>query len=263
MKSRVIRLKPWEENGAEHIAIDFRFNAEIIATLKDIGAELSPTSGYWLMPATVGNIAFIYGHLQHFGALFNCGVKPFDKDQALLNQEKPKALSFKEICATLKACRNIKQRCLLTLMYSSGLRAGEAAGLRLNDLNYSRGSLSIRAARGREAREAILAQTSIPIIETYLKSYRPREWLFDGAVNGHLSTRGIKLILKQALIRAGIHKKCGGLTLRNSLITHMLLQNIDPFIIENLLNGSMLSPAAKFEYPGNQSVPELSNSRAS
>lgn len=239
MNSRVIRLKPWEENGSEHIAIDFRFDVGIIEVLTDLGARVSPISGYWLYPAAVGNVATLFNRLRYFGAVFNCGVKPFNKDQVAKNLSKPKALSFNEVCKMLQACRNVKQRCLLTIMYSSGLRAAEVVSLRLNDLNFNRGTITIRAARGRSTREAVLANTASPIVQTYLNSYRPTEWLFEGAVNGHQSIQGAKLIIKQALIRAGIYKACTGQTLRNSLITHLLLQNVDPYTVESILYGSV------------------------
>lgn len=241
MNSRVIRLKPWEENDTEHIAIDFRFNAEIIEILEEAGATLSPTSGYWLMPATVGNVSLLYHKLRYLGEVFNCGVKPFNKDRATNNLDKPKALSFNEICQTLKACRNIKQRCLLTLMYSSGLRVGEAVCLKLNDLNFNRGTLRITAARGRAWREAVLPETSVPIIETYLSSYDPKEWLFEGSVNGHNSILGAKIILRQALIRAGINKQVNGQTLRHSLTAHLLLQGVDARTVDKVLNGPLVT----------------------
>lgn len=243
MSEIIIRLKPWEENGDQYIALDFSFDAEIVNLLVNIGAELSPQSGYWLLPASRGMVHAIAKNFEHRARVLNCGVLPFNQKKAKENRCRPRALSFDQVCQVLKACRSIKQRCLLTLMYSSGLRASEVARIRLNDLNFRRLSISIRSERGRDAREAVLAETSIPILNSYIDSYRPKEWLFEGAVNGHQSILGTKIILKQALIRAGIHIESHGLLLRNSLACHLLGQKVEPFVIQHILNGPFLMHA--------------------
>jgi integrase len=239
MTETIIRLKPWEENGRQHIALDFGFNAEIIMLLRKLGAELSPLCGHWLLPATGGMVHAIATNFDHRARILNCGVLPFNQKKATENRSQPKALSFEQVCQMLKVCRSIKQRCLLTLMYSSGLRASEVARIRLNDLNFHRSSISIHAQRGWNSREAVLAETSMPILNSYLQSYQPKEWLFEGAVNGHQSILGTKIILKQALVRAGIYIESHGLLLRNSLACHLLLQKVEPELIENILYGPL------------------------
>ena len=238
MSSKAIRLKPWEENDREYIAVDFRFDIEIIAPLLELGAELSPLSGHWLLPASLGNLRLILDKFGYPHTVLNCGVLPFNRERAMENKVKPKALTLKQISKVLLACRSTKERCLLSLMYSSGLRFAEVARIKLNDINFYRGSITIRADRGRQTRETILCQTSIPILNAYIDSYRPGEWLFEGAVNGHQSIRGLKQILKSAMQRAGISAEAHGLLLRNSLISHLMLQGTEPEIVCLMLNGA-------------------------
>lgn len=240
MTDTIIRLKPWLENGSEYIALDFGFDAAIINQMIQIGAELSPLCGHWLLPVTRGMVHAIVKNFEHQAKVLNCGVLPFNQKKAAENKSRPRALSFDQVCLVLKACRSIKQRCLLTLMYSSGLRASEVARIRLNDLNFQRSSISIRSERGRDRREAVLAETSVPMLNNYIDNYRPKEWLFEGAVNGHQSILGTKIILKQALVRSGIHIESHGLLLRNSLACHLLAQKVEPVLVEHILNGPFL-----------------------
>ena len=240
MSETIIRLKPWKEGGSQYIAIDFSFDASIVELLMQMGAELSTNCGYWLLPVTRGMVHAIVKNFENQARVVNCGVLPYNQKKAEENRFRPRALSFEQVCQVLKACRSIKQRCLLTLMYSSGLRASEVARIRLNDLNFERSSISIRADRGRDTRETLLAETSIPMLKDYLASYRPKQWLFEGAVNGHQSILGTKIILKQALLRAGIHIESHGLLLRNSLACHLLAQKVEPVLVEHILNGPFL-----------------------
>mgnify|MGYP006288033891 CR=1 FL=1 len=243
MSNTVIRLKPWEEDGTEYIVVDFSFDAEIVFRLREMGARLSASSGYWLIPAAVGQVGLIYDVLKPVGPILNCGVIPFNRDRAQENKVRPKALSLKEVSDLLRFCRNLKQRCLLTLMYSAGLRAGEAAGLKVSDLNFEDGSIRIRAARGRPERESILTDTAVPMLKRYLEQYQPKQWLFEGPLRGHYSLRGAKLVLKQAATRAGIHKEICGQTLRHSFTAHMLLQGVNPVVIQSILNGPKIDAA--------------------
>ena len=247
MRNMIIRLKPWLENGGKHIAIDFSICPETISLIRDLGAELSPMSGYWLIPASKSNYHNLRSHLGDLYKILNYGVWPFKEQSALRNQNKPKALPWAEVTELISRSRTSKDQLMLSLMAYSGLRAYEVVSILRKDLRNDKCNLRIKAQRGNPERVVPLTEEVSSLISEYLEEYRPAVWLFEGSVRGHQSIRGIKYIMNKSLKQMGVRKEVSGSTLRNSFQVRLLTQGWDPPTVD-LVTGAGFSrpePAAR------------------
>ncbi|MCH4822781.1 site-specific integrase [Gramella lutea] len=150
----------------------------------------------------------------------------------------PGVLSKEEVIDLLRATRNLKHRCVLALIYSSGLRIGELVNLKLDDIDVDRRQVLIRQAKGRKDRYVMLAESFLPLFFNYLQTYAPRKFFAEGNKHGQYSASAIRSFLKESCRRAKIRKRVTPHTLRHSYATHMLENGIDIRYIQELLGHS-------------------------
>ena len=143
-----------------------------------------------------------------------------------------------EMCIrdSFEAVSNLKHRALLMMIYSAGLRVGEAVRLRVEDVDSERRLLHVRQGKGRKDRYVMLSEVALESLRDYWRAYRPTKWLFPGQREGcHLHERTVEKILKQACQKAGIRKDISVHTLRHSFATHLLEAGIDLRYIQEML----------------------------
>jgi site-specific recombinase XerD len=147
----------------------------------------------------------------------------------------PDVLSKDEIGRMIRCTDNLKHKCIITLIYSAGLRRSEAIQLKIVDIDQDRRMIKIRSAKGFKDRYVQLAVGVQPLIVEYLKKYRPLEWVFEG-INGRCySAESIVKIVKRAARKAGIKKRVYPHILRHSFATHHLEQGTDLRYIQEWL----------------------------
>ncbi|MGN7358533.1 tyrosine-type recombinase/integrase [Paenibacillus sp. SAF-054] len=162
----------------------------------------------------------------------------FPKEWARPKRENklPAVLSATEVSLLLGSVSNIKHRAALTLIYSAGLRISEAVRLRVQDLDAERGTIHVRQAKGRKDRYTLLSQTAYKLLEEYIRTERPRVWLFPGGTEGRpITVRSIQHVFEKAKLLAGIQKPATVHTLRHSFATHLLEAGTDIRYIQELL----------------------------
>jgi len=148
----------------------------------------------------------------------------------------PNVLSKEEISEILQALVNQKHRVMLSLIYACGLRRGELLNLKPENINSKRHLLIILNAKGRKDRIIPISDKVIGMLREYYKSYRPKEWLFEGQFPGEqYSEKSIQSVLKQALNKANISKPVTLHWLRHSYATHLLEAGTDLRYIQELL----------------------------
>jgi integrase/recombinase XerD len=151
----------------------------------------------------------------------------------------PVVLSTDEVKVLLQNTNNIKHKAMLTLIYSAGLRIGEALRLKVTDIDSERMQIFIFDAKGKKDRYAILSEKALHALRKYLKEYPVQYWLFEGQSEGQpYSARSLEEVLKKSAGKAGIKKKITIHTLRHSFATHLLEQGIDLRYIQELLGHS-------------------------
>ena len=147
----------------------------------------------------------------------------------------PNVLSKDEVRALFEATRNLKHKTLFSLIYSAGLRIGEALALKHKDLDFDRGLIHIKSAKGRKDRYTLLSKGFAELLQTYMAHYNPKVYLFEGR-NGQPYTQvSARQVLKKSLREAGIQKYATLHTLRHSFATHLLESGTDIRYIQELL----------------------------
>lgn len=148
----------------------------------------------------------------------------------------PDVLSTQEVLRILEAVENLKHRAILFLVYSSGLRVSEVVQLKQEDIDTDRNLIHIRQAKGHKDRFSVLSAVAADILSSYIKKYRPDEWLFAGAEDGkHLAIRTVQKIFENACDKAKINKDVSIHSLRHSFATHLLEGGTDLRYIQELL----------------------------
>ncbi|MDA1035514.1 MAG: tyrosine-type recombinase/integrase, partial [Chloroflexi bacterium] len=146
----------------------------------------------------------------------------------------------------------LRDRALLELLYGSGLRVSEVAGLNRRDVSV--GSRTTRVwGKGSKARMMPLGKPALDAISHYEHDGRPTlvngtsgEALFLNQRGGRLTARSVQAMVQryaeQVGIRAGVHPH----TLRHSFATHLLDGGADLRIVQELLGHS--TPSATQVY---------------
>ncbi len=86
----------------------------------------------------------------------------------------------------------LKQRIVLTLIYSAGLRGQEVINLKISDIDFERKTIHIRQSKYKKDRIVPLAESMAIGLKKYLKAENPHIWLFNGKEpDGQYSVRGL------------------------------------------------------------------------
>ncbi len=147
----------------------------------------------------------------------------------------PTVLSEEEMKALLFATQNIKHRCLMFMLYSSGLRISELLRLRWKDIDRDRMLVYIHAAKGNKDRITLLSRVAYDYLVHYMDFYQPTTWLFEGPDKGPYSASSVNKVIHHCAKLAGIHKNVSAHTLRHSFATHLLERGTDLRYIQTLL----------------------------
>lgn len=147
----------------------------------------------------------------------------------------PGVFSEKEVVKILSSVNNLKHKCILSIIYSAGLRIGESVKLRREDINLERRSIFIIAAKGKKDRYSVLSEKIIDLLKRYLDTYKPDYWLFEGQDGGQYSKSSIRKIFRRAVKEANANPYSTVHTLRHSFATHLLERGMDLRYIQVLL----------------------------
>lgn len=159
----------------------------------------------------------------------------------------PVVLSPAETERFFRAVSNLKHRALLKTTYAAGLRVSETTGLRVTDIDSSRGVIRIRQGKGRKDRYAPLSPALLEVLRDYWRACRPQPWLFPSPrTKRPLHPRSVQRACKAAAQRAGLQKTVTPHTLRHSFASHLLEAGVDVRTIQVLLGHRSLQTTALY-----------------
>ena len=147
----------------------------------------------------------------------------------------PKVLSKKEIISIIEHTNNIKHRCVVSLLYSAGLRRNELLNLVPEDIDGKRMTIKVRTGKGNKDRITILSETVLRELRDYYKIWKPKTFLFEGPMGAKYSAESVAKVVRQAAIDARIKKRVSPHMLRHSFATHLLEAGTDLRYIQVLL----------------------------
>jgi integrase/recombinase XerD len=158
----------------------------------------------------------------------------------------PKVLNRAEVQKLLEQPRGtaptaLRDRALLELMYACGLRASEAIGIEVSDLDLE---LAILRARGKGSKERVVpvGSAAIQAVRIYLERGRPT--LVHGGLVAHLfvnfrgeplTRQGLYKIVRRHAASAGLADRMSPHTLRHTFATHLLAGGCDLRSVQEML----------------------------
>jgi integrase/recombinase XerD len=161
--------------------------------------------------------------------------KKYYIDRPLKEYKLPNVLSKEDVKKILNAPSNVKHKCILTLIYSAGLRIGELIYLRKQDIKFERRIITIRKGKGAKDRITILSEKALNILLEYYKKHSPNYWVIEGPERKRYSKESVRKVFIKALKIVGIKGKYRVHDLRHSFATHLLENGTDLRYIQTLL----------------------------
>jgi integrase/recombinase XerD len=158
----------------------------------------------------------------------------------------PQVLSRAEVKRLLETPRGtepraLRDRALLELMYACGLRASEAIGLEVADLDLDEGVLRARGKGNRE-RLVPVGRQAVGAARAYLERGRQRlvgdrteTRLFVNSRGGGLTRQGLYKIVQRHAGNAGLAGRMSPHTLRHTFATHLLAGGCDLRSVQEML----------------------------
>ena len=171
----------------------------------------------------------------------------------------PEVLSRNEVCRILSCLSNRKHRCMISLIYSAGLRRSELLNLTPKDIISERMLVRIMG-KGRKCRYSLLSEKLLKELREYFKEYRPQKWLFEGETPGEpYSASALVKVLKEAASHAGIKHRVHVHMLRHSFATYLLEQGTDLRTIQELLGHNDIKTTAIYLHTSNEHKAKIPN----
>jgi site-specific recombinase XerD len=159
----------------------------------------------------------------------------------------PVVLNADEVVRFLEAVPSLKVRTALTTAYAAGLRASEAVGLKIADIDSGRMVIRVEHGKGSKDRYVMLSAQLLGILRTYWRLARPQQWLFPGRDETKpIDVQVLHAACRSARAAAGLAKRATVHTLRHSFATHLLENGTDIRIIQVLLGHCSLSTTARY-----------------
>lgn len=167
----------------------------------------------------------------------------------------PRYLHAAQLAQLLASCGEstwveLRNRAILLLLARLGLRAGEVAALRLDDIDWRNGCLLIRAGKTRRERPLPLPDEVGQALAAYLRGGRPqspdrRVFLRARPPCGPLQSSAITTIAQCALRRAGVNvSRSGAHVFRHTVATQMVRRGVALKEVADVLGHAQLETTA-------------------
>lgn len=135
----------------------------------------------------------------------------------------------------------LRDRAILELFYSSGIRISELTGLNRDDVDFFSGMVRVMG-KGAKQRLVPAGDTALTVIRKYLKTRKDSSpALFTGYHMQKLSARWIQKMIQRYLHKIGIVKKITPHSLRHTFATHLLDAGCDIRSVQEMLGHKNLS----------------------
>lgn len=144
----------------------------------------------------------------------------------------------------------LRDKLIVTLLYSSGLRVSELINLTVDNVNFEGKQLSIVGKNN--SRVILLDESTKQLIQKYLeKRTQKSNYLVVNKSGNPLTPRYVQLMIKKYGNKSGIEKKITPHILRHSYATHLFEQGVNIKIIQQLLGHSNLSTTQIYSQDAN------------
>lgn len=172
-----------------------------------------------------------------------------DLENPKLEKKIPPSLSYSQVerlfelpdTTTLMGTRD---RCMMELLYSSGLRVSELTGMNRSDISYDECIVRIRG-KGKKERIVPITQNAAHWITKYLqhpeREEEDKQAIFLNRHATRITTRSVDRIFQGYLLQSGLSMHITPHTIRHTIATHWLENGMDLKTIQMILGHTALS----------------------
>jgi integrase/recombinase XerC len=154
----------------------------------------------------------------------------------------------------------VRDRAILELLYSSGLRVSELNGIKTGDTDLTSSFVKVLGKGGVE-RIVPIGSKAINAIKYFLEKRNelaPKvDYLFINSRGGRLSVRSIARIVKKYANLSGIPKNISPHVLRHTFATHLLGSGADLRAIQEMLGHKSLSTTQRYTHASIEKIMEI------
>ena len=165
-----------------------------------------------------------------------------------------KVLTKEELSAFFNACDNSKYKMIFLLIYGSGLRIGETANLRIEDIDSKRMRIFVREGKGNKERYTILPKVSLEMLREYYKKERPKHpegYLFLNNDGNPLKVERIRVYFRRYRRKAKLNDKFVVHSLRHSFATDLIERGATLIQVKELLGHSNIRSTMEYVHVAN------------
>ena len=191
-----------------------------------------------------------------------------DIDSPRIGRPLPDTLSEQQVINLLDApdittARGLRDRTMLEVLYSTGLRVTELVGLSMQQINLQAGVLRV-IGKGSKERILPLGEVAEDWMREYLASARPElvsqyssDVVFSGRSGKPLTRQAFWYAIKKHAVNAGIRTHLSPHTLRHAFATHLLNHGADLRVVQMLLGHSDLSTTQIYTHVARERLNKL------
>ncbi|MGB1800771.1 MAG: site-specific tyrosine recombinase XerD [Gammaproteobacteria bacterium] len=189
-------------------------------------------------------------------------------DAPRLGRSLPKSLTEDEVEALLNApdveeVLGIRDKCMLEVLYATGLRVSELVGLTVQQINLRQGVIRV-TGKGNKERLVPLGEEATQWLEQYIASSRNdilnntmSDALFPSKRARAMTRQTFWHMIKRYAVIAGINKDLSPHVLRHAFATHLINHGADLRVVQMLLGHSDISTTQIYTHVARERLKDL------
>ena len=186
--------------------------------------------------------------------------KLINKKQLPMRKQKKtvyRVLTKEELSTFFNVCDNFKYRTIFMLVYGSGLRIGEVANLRVEDIDSKNMRIFVRAGKGNKERYTILPKQSLDMLREYWRKYRQhkrRGRIFLSESGKAITVGVIREHFRKYRRKAKINEKATVHTLRHNFATDLIERGATLIQVKELMGHSNIRSTMAYIHVSNVKI---------
>ena len=186
--------------------------------------------------------------------------KVLNKKQLPMRKQKKevyKVLTKEELSTFFNCVDNFKFKTIFMLVYGSGLRIGEVANLRVEDIESKKMRIFVREGKGNKERYTILPKQSLEMLRTYWSKYRQnkrRGRIFLSETGKAITVGVIREHFRKYRRKAKINEKATVHTLRHNFATDLIERGATLIQVKELMGHSNIRSTMAYVHVANVKI---------
>lgn len=179
----------------------------------------------------------------------------------------PNYMKYSEFEEMVNSCDEtdlgVRNRAILEILLSTGARVGEIINVKLSDIDFSNQEIRV-LGKGNKERICYFNEHAEEALKKYINGSRPNllgnkksDYLFINHIGGHLTDRGIRLIIDNIIRVSSINTKVTPHTFRHTFATMLLNEGCDLKSVQELLGHVNLSTTSIYTHVTNDRIKDI------